>query len=133
MQVVRSIFGNVLGIALGLGVVVAGDTLNLLLFPPTAAEKFLSDVRALPFSKLLALPFVYALAAFAAAWTATKIAARMWAGWIAGGVLMAATYANLVLVAHPTWFTIVCIVLAPLAVWFGVKLSAPPRVQSLTQ
>ncbi|HYD87036.1 MAG TPA: hypothetical protein VEA80_06155 [Vitreimonas sp.] len=124
MSILRIILGVVLGAALGLGVVMAGDVLNHLVFPPTTLEKFVADVRAVPAHKLAALPVAYALAAFVAAFAGAKIAARVWAGWIAGGLLTAATFANLVMIAHPLWFTAACVVLAPTAAWLGAHLAA---------
>ncbi|MBC7770721.1 MAG: hypothetical protein H7124_18205 [Phycisphaerales bacterium] len=133
-SVVRIGLGIVVGVALGLGVVIAGDTINHALFPPPHLSEWENYVATAPFAAFIGLPIAYALAAFAAAFAGAKIAARIWAGWVSGGLLTAATFANLVMVHHPLWMTIACIVLVPLAAWFGAKLAAAPaRAQPLTQ
>jgi len=132
MAIVRIILGIVIGVALGLGVVIAGDTMNHALFPPPHPSEWSAYVETAPFTAFLGLPIAYALAALVAAFAGAKIAARVWPGWIAGGALTAATFANLVMVSHPLWMTIACIVFVPLAAWFGAKLAAP-RSQPLTQ
>ncbi len=125
MAIARIILGIVIGIALGLGAVIAGDMLNHQLFPPPPPDQWREYAVSAPFYKLVGLPIAYTIAAFAAAFAAAKIAARTWAGWVAGGVLTAATFANLIMVIHPLWMTIACVVFVPAAAWFGAKLAAP--------
>ncbi len=125
MAVVKIILGIVIGIALGLGVVMLGDKLNHMMFPPPAPQDWPEYAFSAPVHKLIALPITYTIAAFAAAFVAVKIAARAWAGWIAGGLLVAATFANLFLIPHPLWMMAACIVSVPAAAWFGAKLAAP--------
>lgn len=125
MGIVRIILGIVIGIAVGLGAVIAGDMINHAMFPPPPPEQWLDYSRNAPFYKLIGLPVAYTIASLVAAFAGAKIAARVWVGWIAGGVLTAATFANLVMISHPLWMTIVCIVFVPLAAWFGAKLAAP--------
>lgn len=132
MAIVRIILGVIIGVVLGLGVVILADKLNHMMFPPPPHPEWRDYAINAPFYKLIALPLGYAIAAFIAAFAAIKIAARALAGWIAGGLLVAATFANLVMIIHPLWMTVACIVFVPAAAWFGVKLAAP-KAQSLTQ
>jgi len=133
MKLVRIILGIIAGVALGLCVVMAGDAVNMMLFPAPHPSQLADYMANAPVAALAGLPIAYALAALAAAFVGAKIAARVWAGWIAGGLLTAATFANLVMIPHPLWFTIACVLLVPLAAWFGAKHGAAPRIQSLTQ
>lgn len=124
MPVLRIIIGVIVGFALGLGVVIGGDALNHALFPPPSLDQWAEYVRTAPVQALIGLPIAYILAAFVAAFVAAKIARRAWAGWIAGGFLTGATFVNLFAITHPTWMIAVCVVGAPLAVWFGARLGA---------
>lgn len=132
MASVRIILGVVIGVALGLGVVMLGDTLNHMMFPPPPPQDWPDYAFDAPVHKLIALPITYTIAAFVAGFAAAKIAARAWAGWIAGGLLVAATFANLFLIVHPLWMIAACIVCVPAAAWLGVKFAAP-KAQSLSQ
>ena len=123
MAIVRIIAGIALGIALGIGCVLLGDWINMQLFPPPPPQDWLDYSQNAPVYKLIALPITYTIAAFIAALAAAKIGARIWAGWVAGGVLTAATFANLVVISHPRWMTILCVVCVPLAAWFGARLA----------
>ncbi len=132
MAIVRIVLGLVIGFALGLGCVIVGDMINHALFPPPPPEQWREYAVSAPFYKLMGLPVAYTLASFVAAFAGAKIAARIWAGWIAGGFLAGATFTNLFMIPHPLWMTVVCVVFVPAAVWFGAKLAAP-KSQSLTQ
>lgn len=133
MAVVRVILGVIFGIAVGVLLVMAGDTLNHMLWPPppdvqiTNPEAIREYMASAPITSLLGLPVTWTIAAFAAAFTAAKISARTWAGWIAGGALFAATGLNLALIPHPLWMLIAAIVAVPAAAWFGVRLGGPTK------
>lgn len=131
MAIVRMVLGVVIGVAVGLGLVMAGDAANFALFPPPQPTDYRLYIEEAPFVALAALPIAYAIATLAAAFVGAKIGARVWCGWIAGGLIALATIANLVLLAHPLWFNVACVVLTPLAAWFGAKLAR--RTQPLTQ
>jgi hypothetical protein len=129
MAIVRIILGIVIGVAVGIGVVMIGDMINHRIWPPppevqvTNPEAIAAYMRTAPITSLLALPVTWTIAAFAAAFSGAKIAARVWPGWVAGGVLFAATGLNLVMIPHPPWMLIAAVVLVPLAAFFGAKLA----------
>jgi hypothetical protein len=125
MKILRLVLGWILGVAFGLGVVIAGDAINHTMFPPPP-EQWADYARSAPFYALLGLPIAYTIAAFIAAFAGAKFAALKWVGWSAGGVLTAATFANLLLIPHPVWMTVACVVCVPMAAWLGGKLSGPP-------
>lgn len=128
MSIVRIIVGTVVGFALGLGVVIGGDVLNHTLFPPPAPEQWAEYALTAPVQNLVLLPIAYILAALVAALVAAKIGRRAWAGWIAGGFLTGAMFVNLFMITHPIWMIAVCVIGAPLAVWFGARVGAGARV-----
>jgi len=125
MGVVRVVLGVALGVALGLGVVMLGDWLNHMMFPPPAdlqiasAEALGEYLASAPLHALLGLPIAWTLAAAVAAFAAAKIGARRGAGWLAGALIFAATLANLIMIPHPAWMLIAAIVFAPLGAAFG--------------
>jgi Na+-driven multidrug efflux pump len=131
MSVVRIILGIVIGVAVGLGLVMAGDMINHRLFPPppevqvTNPEAIRVYMQSAPIWSLLGLPITWTIAAFAAAFTGAKIGNKPWAGWIAGGLIFAATCLNLAMIPHPLWMLLAAIVLVPSAAWLGGKLGAP--------
>lgn len=135
MAVLRLILGIVIGIAAGVGLVMLGDMLNHRFFPPppevqiTNPEAIRDYMRTAPMLSLLGLPVTWTIAAFVASFAAAKIGARRLAGWVAGGVLFAATGLNLVMIPHPLWMLIAAIVFVPAGAWFGAQLGAP-RPQS---
>jgi hypothetical protein len=131
MAVVRVVLGVLIGIAAGVGVVMLGDMLNHRFFPPppevqvTNPEAIRDYMQTAPMLSLLGLPVTWTVAAFVGAFAAAKIAARRWAGWIAGCALFAATGLNLVLIPHPFWMLIAAIIFVPAGAWFGAQLGAP--------
>ncbi len=131
MAIVRIILGVVIGVAVGLGLVMVGDTINHRLWPPpsdvqvTNPDSLRAYMQTAPFTSLLGLPVTWTLAAFSAAFAGAKIGAHAWAGWIAGALIFAATCLNLVMIPHPTWMLIAAIIAVPSAAWFGGKLGGP--------
>jgi hypothetical protein len=133
MAIVRIVLGVILGTAIGFGIVMLGDYLNHMFFPPPpdlqitnpdAIRAYMADA---PFTALLGLPVTWTLAAFAAAFAGAKIAARAWPGWIAGALIFAATGLNLAFIPHPLWMLIAAVIAVPLAAFFGAKLGGPSQ------
>lgn len=125
MAIVRIILGIVIGVALGMGAVIVGDIVNHQLFPPPPPEQLQDYLATAPIVALIGLPIAYSLAALVAAFAGAKIAGKVWPGWVAGGVLVAGTIANLVMITHPLWMTIACAVFVPLAAFLGARWGAP--------
>ena len=131
MTMVRIILGIVIGAVLGFGLVVVGDMLNHRFFPPPAdvqvtnPEAIRAWMAEAPILSLLGLPVTWTVAAFAASLVAALIAGRAWAGWIAGGIVFAATCLNLIMIPHPLWMLIAALVCVPLAGFYGATLVAP--------
>lgn len=131
MGVVRIILGVIIGVAVGIGLVMVGDAINHRLWPMPAdvqvtnPEAIRAYMQTAPIASLLGLPVTWTIAAFAAAFAGAKIAAKTWAGWIAGALIFAATCLDLALIPHPLWMLVAAIVFVPATAWFGGKLGGP--------
>lgn len=134
MNVIRIILGVVIGVAVGIGLVMVGDVINQRLWPPPAdvqvtnPEAIRAYMQSAPITSLLGLPVTWTVAAFAAAFAGAKIGGKSWAGWIAGGLIFAATGLNLAMIPHPLWMLAAAIVCVPAAAWFGGKIGGPRSV-----
>ncbi|MBL8544963.1 MAG: hypothetical protein JNL81_00780 [Hyphomonadaceae bacterium] len=130
MAILRVILGIAIGVAVGIGLVMAGDAINHRLWPPppevqiTNPEAIRDYMRTAPITSLLGLPVTWTIAAFAAAFAGAKIAAKSWAGWIAGALVFALTCLNLAMIPHPAWMLVAAIVLVPAAAWLGGRTGA---------
>lgn len=133
MTLVRAILGVLLGVAVGFGLVMVGDTLNHMFWPPppdlqvTNPEAIRDYLATAPVTSLLAMPVSWTIAAFAAALVAAAVGKHIWAGWIAGGVILAGTGLNLAFIPHPLWMLIAAVIAVPLAGWIGARIGAPAR------
>ncbi|ANP47066.1 hypothetical protein [Candidatus Viadribacter manganicus] len=133
MAIVRIVLGIVIGVAVGIGLVMVGDTINHRLFPPppevqiTNPEAIRAYMQTAPITSLLGLPVTWTIAAFAAAFAGAKIGSKAWAGWVAGALIFAATCLNLAMIPHPVWMLVVAIVCVPAAAWLGGKHGGPAR------
>ncbi len=133
MAIVRIVGGVLAGVALAFGVVFAGDWLNHQLFPPPAdlnvrdPESLRAYVASAPLASLVGLPLTWTIAGAVGAFAGARIAGRVWAGWIAGAALFAATLANLALIPHPWWMLAAAVVFVPLACWFAARWGAPAQ------
>mgnify|MGYP001809912932 FL=1 len=110
MTLLRSAAGIVVGVAMGIGVVVAGDILHRGYFPlPPGIDITRPDQRealaqAWPWQAFAVMILFWGLSAFVAAAVAGLVAGRgALPAWIAGGVLAAATALNITLIHHPMW------------------------------
>lgn len=79
-------------------------------------------VAGLPTGVFLVMLATWTIAAFAAAAFAARFARRgAWPGWVAAGLFLCATAANLIMIPHPTWMAVAGVVLVVAAGWFGAK------------
>ncbi len=130
MTALRIILGVVVGLAAGVGLVFVGEMLNHQLWPPpedlqvTDPEAVRAYFETAPLEALFGLPLVWIVAAGAGSFLGAKIANRAWAGWIVGGLLLAATLLNLSLIPHPLWMWATGVLGVALAAYFAAKLGA---------
>lgn len=135
--VLRSVLAVLAGIAAGVIVVAVVDTLVFRLYPlpagtDTSDPAALRDaVATMPLQAFVLLLAGWVLAALASSWVAARLATRRLVlhGAIGGGLLLAATLANLAAVPHPTWMWAAAVVLLPVAVVMGIKAGARGRAE----
>ena len=129
----NTIWRGVLAVVLGfvtLGVTgMIAEMIGHVIFPPPAGLD-LSDPAAigkLPIGALVSVLMAWALATFAAAWVAARVAAG---GQLAFGLSMGilglvAAIATMLMIPHPTWMWILGIAEFLPAAYLGAKLAAP--------
>lgn len=106
------------GAVVAFAVITAVEAVSHLLFPPPAGldfgdpEQVHAYMQTVPSAALLLVLAAWLLATFAGGWVACKIAGRhprVFAG-IIGGLILAGTLMNLVMIPHPVWFAVLGIV-----------------------
>lgn len=130
LRLILSIVG---GVIIAFAIVMAGDMLSQSLASsagpaPTdmndraAMEAYVAGLPTIVFIAMLA---TWTIAAFAAAAFAARFARRgAWPGWVAGGLFLCATAANLLMIPHPAWMAIAGVVLVVAAAWFGARVGS---------
>ena len=133
----RLILSIIAGVIIAFVIVMAGDMLSQSLAsssgpPPTdmtdraALEAWMAGLPTVVFVAMLA---TWTVAAFAAAAFAARFGRRgTWPGWVAGGLFLCATAANLLMVPHPAWMAIAGVVLVVAAGWFGARVGSTARI-----
>ncbi len=88
---------------------------------PEVREKFLRQ----PFTVFVPPLFSWVLAGMMGSWAAGLIARRQAKthGWVAGGLFLFATLANLLSLPHPIWVWVVTLTLVPTAIFLGGSLA----------
>ena len=130
LRLILSIVG---GVIIAFVIVMAGDMLSQSLAasagpPPTdmndraAMEAYMAGLPTMVFIAMLA---TWTVAAFTAAAFAARFGRRgAWPGWVAGGLFLCATAANLLMIPHPAWMAIAGVVLVVAAAWFGARMGS---------
>lgn len=130
LRLILSIVG---GVIIAFVIVMAGDMLSQSLAtsagpPPTdmndraAMEAYMAGLPTMVFIAMLA---TWTVAAFTAAAFAARFGRRgAWPGWVAGGLFLCATAANLLMIPHPAWMAITGVVLVVAAAWFGARMGS---------
>lgn len=127
LRLILSIVG---GVIIAFVIVMAGDMLSQSLASSAGpAPTDMNDraameawVAGLPTAAFIAMLATWTVAAFAAAFVAARFGRRgAWPGWVAGGLFLCATAANLLMIPHPAWMAIAGVVLVVAAGWFGAR------------
>ena len=109
-----------------------------LIYPPPADLDF-SDPEAIkpyiatmPFLALLFPMIAWVVATFVGSLVASKIGTAnplLFAG-IVGGLILAATIANLIMIPHPVWFSIVSLIAIAASAWIAAKVASGPDTRA---
>jgi membrane protease YdiL (CAAX protease family) len=128
---IRSIGAVLAGVATAFVLILAVEKLGHLIYPPPAGLDF-SDPEAirpymatLPFLALLFPMIAWVVGTFAGTLTACKIgtANPLAFAAIVGGLVLAGTIANLIVIPHPVWFSAVSLVAIVAAAWVALQIA----------
>ena len=133
----RKLFGGLAGIIAAFVVITLVQMIGHQVIPPPSGmnpadpDSIREAMASLPIGAFLFVLLSYFLGAFTGSFVAT------WLGGVrvrtsaivVGGLVFAATVANLVMIPHPIWFSVVALAGIPVAAFFGARL-APRRVQT---
>lgn len=109
------------------------EKLGHIIYPPPPDLDF-SDPQAmrpyiatLPFLALLFPMIAWVVGTFAGTFLACKIgtANPLLFAAIVGGLVLAGTIANLIVIEHPLWFSIVSLLAVAASAWIAAKVAAP--------
>ena len=133
----RKVFGSLAGIIAAFAVITLVQMIGHQVIPPPSGmnpadpDSIREAMASLPIGAFLFVLLSYFLGAFTGSFVAT------WLGGVrvrtsaivVGGLVFAATVANLVMIPHPIWFSVVALAGIPVSAFFGARL-APRRVQT---
>ena len=135
----RVILSIVVGVLIAFVIVMAGDMLSQSMAGSAGpAPTDMNDraamaayVAGLPTGVFLVMLATWTVAAFAAAAFAARFGRRgAWPGWVAAGLFLCATAANLIMIPHPAWMAIAGVVLVVAAGWFGAKAGSTGKTET---
>lgn len=134
----RNIGAALAGIVTAFVLVLVVEKVGHLIYPPPADLDF-SDPEAIkpyiatmPFLALLFPMIAWVVATFVGSLVASKIGTAnplLFAG-IVGGLILAATIANLIMIPHPVWFSIVSLIAIAASAWIAAKVASGPDTRA---
>jgi len=129
---VRNVGAILSGVVTAFVLILVIEKLGHLIYPPPTDLDF-SDPEAirpymatLPFVALLFPMIAWVVGTFAGSLVASKIGTAnplAFAG-VVGGLVLAATIANLIMIPHPAWFSAVSLVAIAASAWFAAKIAS---------
>jgi hypothetical protein len=128
----RNIGAALAGVALAFVLVAAIEGLGHLIYPPPAGlnpsdpEGIKTYLATSPFLAILFPMIAWVVSAFVGTLVASKIgtANALVFAVIVGGLVLAATIANLIFLPHPLWFAAVSLIAIPFSAWFAAKVAS---------
>jgi hypothetical protein len=128
---IRSILAGIVGIVVAFGIVVANETLGHMMFPPQEGIDFTDPEVVRPY--LASLP-AWKLLQVMAGWVIGVFAGILVAAWIGrtrvlaytviiGGLMLAATISNLIIIPHPMWFNVTSLGAIALGAWLAKSIA----------
>lgn len=126
---VRTVLGVLAGLAVGVLTVFLIEMVSGALYPApegvdlTDPAQLKSFAESMPMGAKLIVLVACVAGSFTGTTTALLVAQRRRiAGWIVGGLMLAATIANLTSVPTPAWLVGAELILVPAAAWLAVRL-----------
>lgn len=124
----RVIVGCLVGMAAAVVVVFVGEAIGHTAFPPPAGID-VSDPKSLailisqlPIGAVVAVLVSWAAGAFVGGGIAARITRRQWSAWFVGLSMLAAGFATMLAIPHPTWFAIAAVPAALAPAWLAGRL-----------
>jgi hypothetical protein len=131
---VRNVAAALAGIVTAFVMIMLIEKLGHFIYPPPADLDF-SDpdvmrpyIATLPFLALLFPMIAWVVATFAGTVLACKIgtANPLAFAAVVGGLVLARTIANLIMIKHPLWFSLVSLVAVAASAWIAARVSSGP-------
>ena len=135
---VRNVAAALAGIVTAFVMIMLIEKLGHFIYPPPADLDF-SDpdvmrpyIATLPFLALLFPMIAWVVATFAGTVLACKIgtANPLAFSAVVGGLVLAGTITNLIMIKHPLWFSLVSLVAVAASAWIAARVSSGPGAPS---
>lgn len=132
----KNIFAGVAGIVVAVAIVWLVEMIGHSVYPPPPALDFADPVamraymETLPIGALLFVGSAWFLGTLGGTMTACRIGSAQPTTYamVVGGLMLLATAANLYMIPHPLWFSVLGILGIVVAAWLGIVFS--PRSES---
>ena len=130
----KNIAAGVAGVIIALALVWLVETIGHSVYPPPSDLDFADPdamhayIATLPIGAFLFVGGAWFIATLGGTFAACKIgdAKPMTYAIVVGGLMLIATAANLMMIPHPLWFSILGVVGIIVAAWLGMTLGARP-------
>ncbi|MGI9272630.1 MAG: hypothetical protein ACR2QT_12700 [Woeseiaceae bacterium] len=129
---IRDILAGVAGVAIAVLIVFLGEMLSHMVYPmpagldPQDAEALRPYIASLPLGAFLMLIGAWVIATFVGSIVASWIGtAKAWIyPAVVGGVMFAATTANLIIIPHPHWFSAISLLAILASAWLAFLVAS---------
>jgi len=131
---VRNVAAALAGIVTAFVMIMLIEKLGHIIYPPPAdldvsnPDVMRPYIATLPFLALLFPMIAWVVATFAGTVLACKIgtANPLAFAAVVGGLVLAGTIANLIMIKHPLWFSLVSLVAVAASAWVAARVSSGP-------
>ena len=134
----KNVAAAIAGIVTAFVMIMLIEKLGHIIYPPPTDLDF-SDpevmrpyIATLPFLALLFPMIAWVVATFAGTLLACKIgtAYPMAYAAVVGGLVLAGTIANLIVIKHPLWFSLLSLLAIVASAWIAARVSSGPELQA---
>lgn len=131
----KNIAAGIAGIVIAFALVWLVEMIGHTVYPPPANLDFADPdamqnyIATLPLGAFLFVGGAWFIATLGGTFTACKIGTAkpiLFAG-VVGGLVLAATTANLIMIPHPLWFAVLGVIGIVVAAWLGMTLGSGAR------
>ena len=137
----RDILAGIAGVVIAVLIVFLADELSHMMYPMPAnidvrdTEVLGAYIATLPIGAFLMIMGGWVVATFVGSVVADRIGtAKTWIyPTIVGGVIFAATTANLILIPHPHWFTAVALTAILMSAWLAWRVAEALKTSRATR